>query len=63
MEALGYLAFSAVLYLTWRFFRTVFKDYIFNKELYRPDHSPHSLPPEEDHPAGFSETLSKQACY
>ncbi len=36
MEALGYLAFSAALYLTLRFFRTVFTDYIFNPELYAP---------------------------
>ncbi len=48
MEALGYLAFSAVLYLTLQFFRTVFRDYIFNRELYLPDETADAPAPVQE---------------
>ncbi len=61
MEALGYLAFSAVLYLTLRFFRTVFRDYIFNRELYLPDETADSPVPAQDSHICF-EAPRERAC-
>lgn len=62
MEALGYLAFSAVLYLTCNFFRIIFREYIFNKELYLPDDTSQPSASEEEHSADWLAYLRQQAC-
>ena len=62
MEALSYLVFSAVLYITCKFFRLIFRDYIFNEEMYLPDHTANSAIPEEEHPADRFAYLRKHAC-
>ena len=53
MEALSYLVFSAVLYITCKFFRLIFRDYIFNEEMYLPDDTG-NVPAPQCHRQGLS---------